>query len=42
MRLYDVDLVYSPMIIADSFLASPSARDAEFTTNAGPCAVTFL
>ena len=35
VRLYDVDLVYSPMITADSFILSQRARDVEFTTNAG-------
>jgi len=37
LHRYDVDLVYSPMIMADSFISSAKARDTEFTTNAGAC-----
>jgi len=33
VRLYDCDLVFSPMILADSFYQSQKARDNEFTTN---------
>ena len=33
VRLYDCDLAFSPMILADSFYQSQKARDNEFTTN---------
>ena len=33
VRLYDCDLAFSPMILADSFYLSQKARDNEFTTN---------
>ena len=33
VRLYDCDLAYTPMIMADSFSSSAIARDNEFTTN---------
>lgn len=33
VRLYDCDLAFSPMILADSFYKSQKARDNEFTTN---------
>jgi len=33
VRLYDTDLAFSPMILADSFYQSQKARDNEFTTN---------
>ena len=33
VRLYDCDIAYSPMIMADSFSSSEAARDNEFTTN---------
>ena len=32
VRLYDVDLAFTPMIVADSFKASLKARDSELTT----------
>eukprot|EP00092_Neocalanus_flemingeri_P032204 GFUD01035002.1.p1 GENE.GFUD01035002.1~~GFUD01035002.1.p1 ORF type:complete len:302 (+),score=58.57 GFUD01035002.1:83-988(+) len=35
VRLYDCDLAFSPMILADSFYQSQKARDIEFTTNEG-------
>ena len=34
VRKYNCDLCYTPMIIADSFVKSDKARDADFTTNA--------
>ncbi|KAL1501069.1 hypothetical protein ABEB36_006467 [Hypothenemus hampei] len=34
VKLYDSDLVFTPMILADSFCKSSKARDNEFTTNA--------
>ena len=42
-RLYNVDLVYSPMLIADSFMRSKSARDADLRSNStdGPLIVQF-
>lgn len=33
VRLYDCDIAYTPMIMADSFSSSATARDNEFTTN---------
>ena len=33
VRLYDCDIAYTPMIMADSFSSSKNARDSEFTTN---------
>ena len=33
VRLYDCDIAYTPMIMADSFSSSEAARDNEFTTN---------
>ena len=33
VRLYDVDVAFSPMILADSFYQSQKARDNELTTN---------
>ena len=33
VRLYDCDIAYTPMIMADSFSSSANARDNEFTTN---------
>ena len=33
VRLYDCDVAYTPMIMADSFSSSLNARDNEFTTN---------
>jgi len=33
VRSYGADLVFSPMIMADSFTASQKARDVELTTN---------
>ncbi|CAG9772338.1 unnamed protein product [Ceutorhynchus assimilis] len=33
LRQYDCDLVFTPMILADSFCKSPKARNNEFTTN---------
>ena len=33
VRLYDCDIAYTPMIMADSFSSSEAARDVEFTTN---------
>ena len=33
VRLYDCDIAYTPMIMADSFSSSANARDCEFTTN---------
>ena len=33
VRSYGTDLVYTPMIMADSFVASQKARDVELTTN---------
>lgn len=33
VRQYGCDVAYTPMIIADSFLKSQKARDADFTTN---------
>ena len=33
VRLYDCDIAYTPMIMADSFSSSALARDNEFTTN---------
>lgn len=33
VRLYDCDIAFSPMIMADSFFMSQKARDNEFTTN---------
>ena len=33
VRLYDVDVAFSPMILADSFYQSQAARDNELTTN---------
>jgi len=33
VRLYDVDIAFSPMILADSFYNSGKARDNELTTN---------
>jgi len=43
VRLYDCDLVFSPMILADSFYISQKARDNEFTTNSedNPLVVQF-
>ena len=32
---YGCDLVFTPMIVADSFVKSVKARDMEFTTNSG-------
>ena len=32
VRLYDVDVAFSPMIMSDSFSSSQKARDNEFTT----------
>jgi len=43
VRQYGCDVAYTPMIIADSFLKSQKARDADFTTNDGQllyCVVT--
>lgn len=34
VRRYGCDVVYTPMIMADSFFMSQRARDVEFTTNA--------
>lgn len=37
VRLYDVDVAFSPMIMSDSFSTSQKARDNEFTTwRSGP------
>ena len=33
VRLYECDVAYTPMIMADSFSSSSNARDNEFTTN---------
>jgi hypothetical protein len=33
VRSYGTDIVYTPMIMADSFTASQKARDVELTTN---------
>ena len=33
VRLYDVDVAFSPMILADVFRNSQNSRDAEFVTN---------
>lgn len=33
VRLYDCDVAYTPMIMANSFSSSQAARDNEFTTN---------
>lgn len=33
VRRYNCDLCYTPMIVADSFIKSNKARDADFTTN---------
>ncbi|KAH1005558.1 hypothetical protein HUJ04_006518 [Dendroctonus ponderosae] len=33
VKRYDCDLVFTPMILADSFCKSAKARDSEFTTN---------
>jgi len=43
VRLYDCDLAFSPMIMADSFYLSQKARDNELTTNAqdNPLIVQF-
>ena len=43
VRKYSSDLVYTPMIMADSFVNSQKARDNEFTTNANdhPLIVQF-
>ena len=43
VRSYGVDLVFSPMLISDSFLNSESARDADLRTNTtdGPLIVQF-
>ncbi|VDP85203.1 unnamed protein product [Echinostoma caproni] len=38
LRQYGIDLAYTPMIMADSFVSSAKARDVEFTT----CAVKLL
>jgi len=32
---YGCDLVYTPMIVSDSFVKSVKARDMEFSTNSG-------
>eukprot|EP00795_Rhopilema_esculentum_P002264 gene2264-17875_t len=43
VRRYGCDLVYTPMIVSDSFVKSVKARDSEFTTNSGdrPLVVQF-
>ena len=43
VRSYGVDLVFSPMLISDSFLNSQSARDADLRSNSndGPLIVQF-
>ena len=43
VRLYETDIAYTPMIMADSFSSSSAARDNEFTTNIGdqPLIVQF-
>ncbi|XP_063235214.1 tRNA-dihydrouridine(20a/20b) synthase [NAD(P)+]-like [Bacillus rossius redtenbacheri] len=43
VRKYECDLCFTPMIIAESFLASPKARSSEFSTNKGdrPLVVQF-
>ena len=43
VRLYDVDVAFSPMILADSFYQSQAARDNELTTNSAdkPLIVQF-
>ena len=33
IRKYDCDLAYTPMIMSNSFVRSPRARDIEFTTH---------
>lgn len=32
VRKYGCDLAFTPMIISDSFIQAPKARDIEFTT----------
>ena len=43
VREFGCDLVYTPMLISDSFIQSDSARDADFRTNErdGPLIVQF-
>ncbi|KAG1680892.1 tRNA-dihydrouridine(20a/20b) synthase [NAD(P)+]-like [Nymphon striatum] len=43
VRKYNCDLVFTPMIIADSFVKSLKARDSDFTTNSSdhPLIVQF-
>lgn len=43
VRKYQCDLAFTPMIIADSFIKSQKARDADFVTNSGdrPLVVQF-
>ena len=43
VRSYGTEIVYSPMIMADSFVNSQKARDVEFTTNGldAPLVVQF-
>eukprot|EP00095_Tigriopus_kingsejongensis_P005947 maker-scaffold316_size209483-snap-gene-1.39 protein:Tk05947 transcript:maker-scaffold316_size209483-snap-gene-1.39-mRNA-1 annotation:"trna-dihydrouridine(20a 20b) synthase" len=43
VREYGVDVAFTPMILAESFAQSQTARDAEFTTNAAdrPLVVQF-
>ena len=43
VKLYDCDVVYTPMIMANSFSSSQAARDNEFTTNSAdrPLIVQF-
>lgn len=35
VRLHNVDLCFTPMIVADSFCRSEQARQNEFTTESG-------
>ncbi|XP_065167011.1 tRNA-dihydrouridine(20a/20b) synthase [NAD(P)+]-like isoform X3 [Atheta coriaria] len=43
VRLYDCDLAFTPMLLADSFILSSKARNNEFTTskNDSPLVVQF-
>lgn len=35
VRMYGCDVACTPMIVSDSFIKSPKARDVEFTTSQG-------
>ena len=43
VREFGAELVYTPMLISDSFIQSKSARDADFRSNStdGPLIVQF-